>query len=144
VEEGFSSPAVVTLSGVKFLTLDYWDRSGFLSPSLQRAHGRGSSRRYSFRDLIAVRTACELRKQGVPLQRLRKVVAYLRTVEKLEHPLAGTRLVVAGDDVLLVRGERQLVSVLRAPGQHLLRLVLDLEHLVKETAQAVKAGKKAA
>jgi DNA-binding transcriptional MerR regulator len=142
--EGFSSREVAKLSGMKFLTGDYWDRSGFLSPSLRRAQGRGSSRRYSFRDLIAIRTACALRKQGVPLQHLRHVVAYLRTVEGLEHPLAGTRLIVAGDDVIMVRGDRALVSVLRAPGQYVLRMVLDLERLVTDTVRAVQTLQKAA
>ena len=34
-------------------TLHYWAKTGFLPPSVQAAVGRGSERRYSFRDIVA-------------------------------------------------------------------------------------------
>ena len=42
------------------------------------------SRRYTFRDVVALRVAIELREGGVSLQMLRKVADYLRTRDGLD------------------------------------------------------------
>ena len=131
LKQGFRTSEVVRLTGLTRRQLDHWDRTGFIGPSLARAEGRGSARFYSFRDLVQLRVAKELRDAGVPLQRLRRVVAFLREECDLEHPLAGARLVVGGGDVLLVQGREELVSLLDAPGQGVLRLVLDLSEVIE-------------
>lgn len=135
--QGFTAGEASKLTGIPYGRLDYWARSGFLKPGVAGAKGRGSRRFYSFRDLVALRAAKELREMGVPLQTLRKVVGYLRRAKGLENPLAEARLVVSGSDVLLVQGREELVSVLNAPGQGLLRLVLDLPKVVKELQEGV-------
>lgn len=127
---GFRTSEVVKLTGLTRRRLDYWDRTGFVKPSLAAADGRGSSRFYSFRDVVQLKVAKELRDAGVPLQTLRKVVARLADCAGLEDPLAETRLVVSGGDVLLVRGRDDLVSLLQEPGQRVLHIVLDLPRVV--------------
>lgn len=130
VKLGFRTSEVSRLTGLTKRQLDHWDRTGLFSPSLAQAEGRGSARFYSFSDVVQLRVAKELRDAGVSLRKLRRVVRYLREEADLEHPLAETRLVVSGGDVLLVEGQSDLVSVLNAPGQAVLRLVLDLPRLV--------------
>ena len=63
-----------------YLKLVYWDRTGFLSPSvaLARGAGRGRGRIYSFRDVVALKTAQALREQGISLNQIRSVVAFLQ------------------------------------------------------------------
>lgn len=136
--QGFAAGEASKLTGVPYDRLDYWARSGFLRPSITGAKGKGSKRLYSFRDLVALRTARELRDIGVPLQTLRKVVGYLRRIKGLENPLSEVRLVVSGSDILLVEGQEQLVSVLRDPGQGVLQLVLDLPKVVGELQEEVR------
>jgi DNA-binding transcriptional MerR regulator len=132
----------VALSGVNPKTLHYWDRSGFLGPSVQEAHGTGSRRRYSFRDLVALRVAHDLRERGVSLQGLRRVVEFLRSMEGLEQPLAETYLVTDGTDVFIRRGD-VAISALRQPGQHYLAFVLDLSQAVGELHAQVAALRRA-
>jgi len=141
---GFTAGEAEKLTGVPYYRLDYWARSGFIRPSIAGAEGKGSKRLYSFRDLVALRTARELRNSGVPLQTLRKVVRYLRRLKGLENPLAEARLVVAGDDVILVESREKLISILKSPGQGMLHLVLDLPRVVKELQEGMRKLRKTA
>ena len=134
---GFTAKQVVALTGVPYKRLDSWATSGFLIPSIAEADGTGSRRLYSFQDLITLRTAKLLRDTGISLQGLRNVVQFLRDTHGLEQPLAQTRLVVAGDDVLMVQTEGDLMSVLRHPGRHVLRVVVDLGRLVQALCEEV-------
>lgn len=136
--QGFTAGEASKLTGIPYDRLDYWARSGFLKPGITGAKGKGSRRLYSFRDLVALRTAKELREMGVPLQTLRKVMGYLRRAKGLENPLAETRLLVSGSDVLLVNGREELISLLDAPGQGVLQLVLDLPKVVEELREGVR------
>ena len=136
--QGFTAGEASKLTGIPYDRLDYWARSGFLKPGVTGAKGKGSRRLYSFRDLVALRTAKELRDMGVPLQTLRKVIGFLRRVKGLESPLAEARLVVSGGDVLLLNTQEELVSVLRAPGQGVLQLVLDLPRVVEQLQEGIK------
>lgn len=135
--QGFTAGEAAKLTGVPYDRLDYWARSGFLRPGLVGAKGKGTRRLYSFRDLVALRTAKELRDLGVPLQTLRKVVGYLRRAKGLEQPLAEARLVVNGNDVLLVQGKAELVSLIQSPHQGVLHLILDLPRIVAELREEV-------
>ncbi|MEW6226585.1 MAG: MerR family transcriptional regulator [Bacillota bacterium] len=71
IKYGFRVCGVARLTGLTCGQLDYWDRTGFIRPSLAPAAGRGSARLYSFQDVV-LRVAKELRGAGVALQRLRK------------------------------------------------------------------------
>jgi DNA-binding transcriptional MerR regulator len=130
--DGFTTKTATALAGVSRATLERWDRSGFLSPSVP-AKRRGISREYSFRDIVAIRVASELKREGIPLQALRKVVAYLcaRTGLSPTDALASTNLVTDGRDVYEVQGDVVSISTLRRPGQRML-LMVPLDELVRE------------
>ena len=135
--EGFTAKQVVTLTGVPYKRLDSWANSGFLMPSIAEAYGTGSRRLYSFQDLVALRTAKILRDAGISLQGLRRVMQFLRDTQGIEQPLVQTRLIVAGDDVLMVQSDGDLMSILRHPGQHVLRVVVDLGRLVQALREEI-------
>ena len=65
--------------GLGYALLDSWSRGP--DPLLQPmtpAHGQGTRRRYSFRDLIALRVADELRLVGVRAPSIRAVAAHVQ------------------------------------------------------------------
>jgi DNA-binding transcriptional MerR regulator len=128
-KRGFTVSQALQVAGLTRPTLHYWDRTGFLRPSLGRA--------YSFQDLVALRVARQLRHAGISLQALRRLVALLRTKKGLVSPLAETYLVTDGHDVYEKQGDAGLSSVLRNPGQGCLFYVLDLGRTVAEVEQAV-------
>jgi DNA-binding transcriptional MerR regulator len=143
VIEGYTARQVTAVTGVSYQTLNHWARTGLVKPSIAQAAGTGSERVYSFRDLIALKLAVELRKGGVSTRALRRVIDFLREINGLENPLSEARLVVTEVDVVLVRSSKELVSVLKRPGQAYLAFVLDLPRTVialKEAAQRLQAA----
>ncbi len=109
-----------------------------VKPSIAQAAGTGTERVYSFRDLIALKLAVELRKGGVTTRALPKVIDFLRGINGLEAPLSEARLVVTEIDVVLVRSSKELISVLRQPGQAYLAFVLDLPRTVIALREAAE------
>jgi DNA-binding transcriptional MerR regulator len=141
--DGFTTQKVAELTGVNRKTLHYWDRSGFLSPSLAQAHGTGSRRLYSFQDVVAVRVGHQLRSQGISLQGLRRVVRFLQNQKGADCPLAERYLVTDGRDVYVTKGGG-VESVLRQPGQGSLLFVVDLTQIVGNLGDTVATLRKAA
>ena len=131
----FSTAQVARLTGLSARQLDYWDRQGFLVPSLERASGYGSARRYSFRDVVRLRIAGKLRSAGFGLKKIRDCV---RTLERLDPGRAGieeARLVILGSSVAWVRSETELVDLLH---QGQLMLVFPVGDAVVDMARAVR------
>lgn len=100
--EGYGSRFIETLFGVGLSTLHYWDKQRVVRPSVRPAAGSGSKRLYSFRDLVALKTVCELRSKHVPLQRIRSSVKFLREVlPELDNPLSELAFVTDGESVFV-------------------------------------------
>lgn len=98
-EDGFTNQQVTRITGVTTRQLVYWRKTGLLAPSQQTPGGHA---RYSFSDLIALKTAKRLIDAGVSLQRIRRSIASL--IEFLPHigrPLSEVSLVATGDVVLV-------------------------------------------
>lgn len=143
ISPGFTTEIAAKLAGVTRATLENWERSGFLAPSVP-AKRRGVSREYSFRDVVAIRVARELKQEGIPLQALRKVIAYLcaRTGLSPTEALAATNLITDGHDVYEVKGDVSVSTLLR-PGQRML-LMVPLAELVAELQAKTRAHLKRA
>ena len=125
--------------GVAYHSLDYWVRSGLLSCEVP-ARGRGSRRVFSFLDLIRARAVADLRKQGVSLQTVRRIVQELTERWRLDDPLIHTgRLVVAGDNLLWVSDDQALLSAItgQLPAQAL--VILPMGEMVAEIRATVEA-----
>ncbi|HWZ85290.1 MAG TPA: MerR family transcriptional regulator [Thermoanaerobaculia bacterium] len=133
VARSFSTAEVARLTGLSARQLDHWDRLGFLRPSLERASGYGSSRRYSFADVVRLRVAARLRASGVGLARIRKCADALARLDP-QADLGRARLLVVGSAVLWARTDREVVDLLK-DGQ--LVLVCSLGDAVAEAAGAV-------
>jgi len=98
-EKGYTAGLVQRVVGISYDRLRYWDRTGFIQPSI-RAGGVGIRRRYSFADLIRLKTAKQLLDHGLTLQRLRKAMHYLKEREPhLTEPLAELKFLTNGKSV---------------------------------------------
>jgi hypothetical protein len=64
-ERSYSTPDVVALTGLSYRQLDHWARRGILRPSVNRAGGTGTVRRYSERDVQRARSIAWLVAAGV-------------------------------------------------------------------------------
>jgi len=126
------------ISGVPFFTVDYWDRSKFLRPSvsLGRGRGKGRERFYSYGDILRLRIARELRDEQVSLETLRKVVDKL---ERHTGRLPTCSYALIGRSVRLVRTPGELSELLeRSRGRRIFAILLDLTRLssiVQDRAQ---------
>lgn len=69
------------LADIPYATLDFWDRIGFISPSVALASGKGTDRLYSFADVIRLRAASELRRIGVDLQTVRSCLEQMPAIQ---------------------------------------------------------------
>lgn len=100
----FSRQQVTAITGLSTRQLSYWRKTGLVKPQSYTAGGHA---RYSFTDLIALRTAKKLLDANVSLQRIRKCLQSLtRFLPAADCPLVELSLVVTGDVVLVFHGER--------------------------------------
>ncbi len=134
VRQSFSTADAARLTGLTARQLDHWDRQGFLRPSLERASGYGSARRYSFADVVRLRVAARLRAAGIGLTRIRRCAEALARLDA-EADLGKARLLVVGNRVLWARSDQELVDLLKE-GQMV--LVFSLGEAVEEAAGAVE------
>jgi len=135
LEAGFSTARAARLTRLSPRQLDYWDRRGFLTPSLARAEGYGSARRYSFADLVRLRVAARLRGAGLSLARVQQAVRTLRRLDAERGPSLSAHLVIAGARVLWVRSDREVVDLLHE-GQLMLAFSVGREVEAMATAVA--------
>ena len=73
----FGKKVVIALTGVSGRQVEYWATTGVVRPSIPAA-GKGTRRGYSFRDLVALRVAKELRDGGISLQKIQNCLSWLR------------------------------------------------------------------
>jgi DNA-binding transcriptional MerR regulator len=119
-ELGYSGPQVCKIVGISYRQLDYWARTDLLRPSLADAAGSGTQRRYSYRDLVALKVIKSLLDAGLSLQTARKAVDYLRA--HLGEEIGTASLVLDGSQSVLVRTGDDIVDVVRK-GQGVLNIV---------------------
>jgi DNA-binding transcriptional MerR regulator len=119
-ESGYSGPQVCRLVGITYRQLDYWARTGLLTPSLAAAKGSGSKRRYDYTDVLELKVIKSLLDSGVSLQRARRAVDCLR--DTLGQDLAATSLVLTPTGSVLARSDGEIVDLLQG-GQGVFNIV---------------------
>ncbi|WP_214410368.1 MerR family transcriptional regulator [Sphaerisporangium fuscum] len=75
---GYRGPTACSAAGITYRQLDYWARTQLVEPSVRAAHGSGSQRLYSFRDILVLKVVKRLLDTGVSLQQIRTAVQHLR------------------------------------------------------------------
>lgn len=120
MSEGFRGPDVCKIVGITYRQLDYWTRTGLLTPSIAQARGSGTQRLYSYRDLVEVKVIKSLLDGGISLRRARRAIEYLR--DHLGEELAASNLVIEGSKSVLVRTGEEIIDLVRR-GQGVLNVV---------------------
>jgi DNA-binding transcriptional MerR regulator len=77
-ELGYRGPTACSAAGISYRQLDYWARTALVEPSVRAAHGSGSQRLYSFRDILVLKVVKRLLDTGISLQQIRAAVQHLR------------------------------------------------------------------
>lgn len=77
-DAGFRGPVAANVAGISYRQLDYWARTGLVTPEIRGAAGSGSQRLYSFRDVLLLKVIKRLIDAGISLQQIRKAVEHLR------------------------------------------------------------------
>ncbi|MDX3458461.1 MerR family transcriptional regulator [Streptomyces sp. ME02-8801-2C] len=80
-EIGYRGPTACAAAGITYRQLDYWARTGLVEPSVRPAHGSGTQRLYSFRDVVVLKIVKRFLDTGVSLQNIRTAVQHLRACE---------------------------------------------------------------
>ncbi|CAN5584647.1 MerR family transcriptional regulator [soil metagenome] len=119
-EQGFSGRKTAEVVGISYRQLDYWARTGLVTPSLAEARGSGSRRSYSYRDLLELKVIKTLLDSGLKLESVRKVFTYMR--EHLGEDISSANLVISGSTSVLVRSVEELIDVLQQ-GQGVLNVL---------------------
>jgi len=122
LDQGFSTRQVCRITGLSSRQLGYWRKTGLLSPTMQT---RGGHARYSFIDLVSLKTASRLIDAGISVQRIRQCLQSLsRFLPNTDTPLQELSLVATGDVVLVLRSDTAFDAL---TGQEWIFHVADLE-----------------
>ena len=96
-QQSFSSKETCKLVSITYRQLDYWARENIFVPTVE-AKGSGSSREYSFTDLVELRVIKKMLDSGMKLSEVRRATDYLHE-EGLS--LSQADLVMTSDSVFL-------------------------------------------
>jgi len=109
---GYRGPTACAAAGITYRQLDYWARTGLVEPSVRAAQGSGTSRLYSFRDVLVLKVVKRLLDAGVSLQSIRAAVAHLGSCEVAD--LSGLTLMSDGATVYQCTSPHQVMELLDA------------------------------
>jgi DNA-binding transcriptional MerR regulator len=110
-EPGFRGPTVINLVGITYRQLDYWARTGLVTPSVRAADGSGTQRLYSFTDIVELRIIKRLLDAGVSLRQIRDAIGYLRK-ESGGKPLSDITLMSDGHRIYACHSGEEVIDVL--------------------------------
>lgn len=119
---GYRVPEVCKVVGISYRQLDYWARTGLVTPSVRDAGGSGTQRLYSFADLVQLKVIKKLLDTGVSLQRIRKAVGYLR--DHLQRQPVGMTLLSDGSKIYAAESPEEIIDLLQK-GQGVFAIALD-------------------
>lgn len=118
----FSNQQVTDITGLTRRQLGYWRKTGLIIP---QQHTAGGHARYTFADLIALKSAKKLKDAGISLQRIRKsILSLIRFLPHCTAPLTELSLVVTGEMILVLHREAAFEAL---TGQEWIYPVAELE-----------------
>ena len=119
-------------------TLEYWVRTGMVSPSIRPSTGKRATRWWSISDVVVVRAIKALRQAGCPLQRVREVKTLIEGT--WGEPMESVVLYWDGSDVLGIERWGTVRSAMKHPGQQMFHVVaLPMDAWRSEVEQSAEA-----
>ncbi len=134
----FTARRAAAIAGISSELLDLWITKRLMQPSVLGAKGRGSRRVFSFRDVVALRVAVQLREHGIPPAVVSLVVAHIQSRGGLSatKPLAPVYLALRGTKVFEI-GNAVALDSLREPSPLPLTLI-PLDEVVSEVQRSAR------
>jgi len=124
----FTEAQAANIAGVRRQRLQYWDSTGLITPDVKRdISPRNIVRLYSFQRVVELVVASELRRQGVSLQHIRRIVNHLRQLG-YDVPLSELVFARSGGHVLFQHPDGSWEDS-NHPFQGVMRQVIDLEEI---------------
>jgi DNA-binding transcriptional MerR regulator len=131
------------LAGVSLRQLRYWDETGLAVPSIKRQlDARTTVRLYAFPDLVELLAVAAMRRQGISLQHVRRVIDHLRT-GGYGAPLRELRFAIHRDEVFFQHPDGSWEGD-HVPGQIVLAHVIPLEEIATHIRRAAQREVQAA
>lgn len=109
--DGYRAPQVCSLVGITYRQLDYWARTGLITPSVQTAQGSGTQRRYSFTDIVQLKVVKRLLDAGMSLNKIRSAMTILREQLASNNPLNDVTLLSDGATIFAAHSADEVVDV---------------------------------
>ncbi|QDP98781.1 MerR family transcriptional regulator [Microlunatus elymi] len=108
---GFRGPVACSVVGITYRQLDYWARTGLVTPELRGAKGSGSQRLYSFRDILILKVIKRLIDAGISLQQIRTAIEHLRA--RGVNDLSEVTLMSDGVSVFECTSDDEVIDLLK-------------------------------
>ena len=108
---GYRAPQVCNLVGITYRQLDYWARTGLITPSVQAAQGSGSQRLYAFGDIVQLKVVKRLLDAGMSLKKIRTAMDILREQLQSAAPLTDVTLLSDGATIYAAHSPDEVVDV---------------------------------
>ncbi len=108
---GYRGPIACSAAGITYRQLDYWARTGLVEPSVRGAAGSGSTRLYSFRDILALRIIKRLIDTGVSLHNIRAAIEHL--ADRSGEELSRLTIMSDGASIYECRSADEVVDLVR-------------------------------
>lgn len=109
----FTSSHVEAILGINRKVLLYWRKIGILSPDLSKK-SQGGHYRYSFTDLVAIKTIIRLNEAGASTYRIKKAVQeFKKDFPEVSSPLSEKSFYVIGNVPYVIEGSRDYDPVTR-------------------------------
>jgi DNA-binding transcriptional MerR regulator len=129
----FNVREVARIVGASRRRLDYWNKTGLLTPSLKGINDKGSpALYYSVQDIIDLKIILRLRQSSIPLQRIR---AGFRFIKEQQQTLASSVILSDGKTLYLYQDDDLLVDILKK-GQMVSRV--SVQDLIAEVQEKVR------
>ena len=124
MEQSYSSNQVIELTGITARQLQWWDERGLVVPRKE-----GHRRLYSLDDAAEIAVICDLRRRGFSLQRVRKVVRFLKKEfgKRLVETVGGRsdyHLLTDGRRIYIETSAQQAIDVLKNARQPMFTICL--------------------
>ncbi|NMD46710.1 MAG: MerR family transcriptional regulator [Propionibacterium sp.] len=118
---GFRGPIACRAAEITYRQLDYWARTGLVSPEIRPAGGSGTQRLYSFRDILLLKVIKRLIDAGISLQQIRTAIDHLRA--RGVQDLTEVTLMSDGVSVYECTSDDEVIDLLRG-GQGMFGIAL--------------------
>jgi uncharacterized protein (DUF433 family) len=109
----FPTDLTSTLTGASVRQLRRWNATGLLIPEVQARRRL----RYSFRDVVALRTVVRLRSEAASLQKVRRAFANMPALDFTEHP-SKYRFGTNGKTIVIADDDGNTTDLVGNPGQY--------------------------